>query len=158
MTRMRWPVVAAACCTSLVTLSVRALFGLTRMATIDAFGTTSRNSPSCFAPSWPVKTLTPVIFPPGRFRLMTKPDLTGSSPLVNTIGIVLVAVLAASAAGGPPPTITATLRRIKSAASSASRSYTIRPAILYGDVAALDVPGFVQALAEGGREMFERGG
>jgi hypothetical protein len=30
----------------------------------------------------------PVIFAPGRFRLDTSPDRTGSPPLVNTIGIV----------------------------------------------------------------------
>jgi hypothetical protein len=44
--------------------------------------------------------LTPVTLPPGRLRLLTKPDLTGSRPLRNTIGIVVVAALAASTAGG----------------------------------------------------------
>jgi hypothetical protein len=34
----------------------------------------------------------------GRLRLVTSPRFTGSSPVVNTIGIVVVAVLAASAA------------------------------------------------------------
>ena len=47
----------------------------------------------------------------GRFRLSTRPYLRGSSLLVNTIGIVLVAALAASAGLLPPvATITATWR------------------------------------------------
>ena len=47
--------------------------------------------------------------PPGRLRLATRPSLTGSPPMVKTIGIVEVAALAASAAGVPPvATITVT--------------------------------------------------
>ena len=46
--------------------------------------------------------ITPVTLPPGRFRLATRPSLTGSPPIVKTIGIVVVAALAASAAGVPP--------------------------------------------------------
>src|SRR5262249_10301341 len=41
----------------------------------------------------------PVTLPPGRFRLATKPSLIGSSPIVKTIGMVVVAAFAASAAG-----------------------------------------------------------
>ena len=37
--------------------------------------------------------------PPGRDRLETRPCLTGSSPTLKTIGIVLVVAFAASAAG-----------------------------------------------------------
>jgi hypothetical protein len=37
------------------------------------------------------------IFPPGRFRLFTRPSFTGSLPLVNKIGIVDVAASAARA-------------------------------------------------------------
>jgi hypothetical protein len=44
--------------------------------------------------------LTLVTLPPGRFRLATRPFLTGSPPVVKTIGTVVVAALAASAAGG----------------------------------------------------------
>jgi hypothetical protein len=36
---------------------------------------------------------------PGRFRLATRPAVTGSTPLMNTIGIVEVAALAAIADG-----------------------------------------------------------
>ena len=38
--------------------------------------------------------------PPGRLRLATRPSLTGSPPIVKTIGMVAVAALAASAAAG----------------------------------------------------------
>jgi hypothetical protein len=45
-----------------------------------------------------MKYVTPVILPPGRLRLGTRPTLIGSLPLLNTIGIVVVAALAAIAA------------------------------------------------------------
>jgi len=79
---------------------------------------------SRLATTSPVKKLMPVAFPPGRLMLATRPDLTGSSPTLKTIGIVEVAALAARAPGGLPGTaITATLRRTRSAASCAIRSY-----------------------------------
>jgi hypothetical protein len=58
-----------------------------------------------------LKKLMPVRLPPGRARLDTRPSLTGSSPLPNTMGIVVVAALAASvAAVVPGVTITLTRR------------------------------------------------
>ena len=45
-----------------------------------------------------LKKLMPVALPPGRARLATRPSLTGSSPAMKTIGIVVVAAFAASAA------------------------------------------------------------
>ena len=48
-----------------------------------------------------LKKFTPVTLPPGRLRLATRPDLTGSAPTAKTIGIVAVAALAASAAALP---------------------------------------------------------
>src|SRR5207302_1627530 len=48
-----------------------------------------------------IEKLTPVLLAPGRLRLTTRPDVTGSLPFANTIGIVAVAALAASAAGIP---------------------------------------------------------
>jgi hypothetical protein len=54
------------------------------------------------------KKLIPVRLPPGRARLETRPSLTGSSPTVNTIGVVAVADLAASAETVGLATITAT--------------------------------------------------
>src|SRR5262249_41349306 len=68
----------------------------------------------------------PVAFPPGRFKLATKPSLTGS-PATNTIGIVEVACFAATAEGGPPvATSTFTRRCTNSAANAGSRSYSPR--------------------------------
>jgi hypothetical protein len=62
------------------------------------------------------------MFPPGRARLATRPLPTGSPALAKTIGIVVVACLAASGARVPAATITSTLRRTNSAASSGRRS------------------------------------
>jgi hypothetical protein len=45
--------------------------------------------------------VTPVRLPPGRARLATRPNSTGSVPLLKTIGIVEVALLAASTEGPP---------------------------------------------------------
>jgi len=60
--------------------------------------------------------------PPGRFKLATKPDVTGS-PVVKMIGFVVVASLAARVAGGPPAKIATTLLLIRSAARNGKRSY-----------------------------------
>src|SRR5262245_27337786 len=68
----------------------------------------------------------PVAFPPGRFKLATKPSLTGS-PDTTTTGIVEVACFAATAEGGPPvATSTFTRRCTNSAANAGSRSYSPR--------------------------------
>src|SRR5262249_44069502 len=60
----------------------------------------------------------PVTFPPGRLRLATSPDLTGSLPVANTIGIVLVADLAATTASVAPVNLTVKRRTSPSARSS----------------------------------------
>ena len=97
--------------------------------------------------------VTPVTLPPGRFRLATRPDLTGSPPCVKTIGIVVVAALAASAAGRAGRDDHGHLRRTRSAASAGkSIVLALRPAILDRHVPALDIAGFAQALAERGQQ------
>jgi hypothetical protein len=54
----------------------------------------------------------PVTFPPGRFKLITKPASTGSEPVVKTIGTSAVADRAARAGAMPPvAAIAATPRR-----------------------------------------------
>ena len=78
-------------------------------------------------PSPPARKLAPVTLPPGRFRLATRPSLTGSSPVAKTIGIVAVASLAARAAGKPLAQMTRAGRRTSSTASAGDRSLTIRP-------------------------------
>ena len=101
-----------------------------------------------------VKKLTPVTLPPGRLRLATRPSLTGSPPLVKTIGIVAVAALAAKADGTPLATDHGHL-----AADQLGRQrrqpivLTFRPAIFDRDILALDITGFAQTLAERGNEV-----
>src|SRR5258708_19187169 len=84
-----------------------------------AFKTSSR-----FGPSALFNDDTPVTLPPGRFKLGTSPLTTGSAPVSNTIGIVLVAAIATCAAAVlPGVTMTLTRRRTRPAASSGKRSY-----------------------------------
>jgi hypothetical protein len=65
----------------------------------------------------------PVTLPPGRERLVARPNPTGSPPITKTMGMVDVATLAAIAEGAPPVvTSTATGRRTRSAAKSGNRS------------------------------------
>jgi hypothetical protein len=105
------PMADAASVTSFVTLSTFSmigLIGLTSSPMRAAVGRSSRNRPSCFAPSSAWKECTPVALPPGRARPATRPSLTGSPAALNTIGTVAVAALAATAAGTGAATITAT--------------------------------------------------
>src|SRR5262249_18553017 len=69
----------------------RGLLRFTSRATIVAFGTSSCGSPKVFGPRSAMKKLLPVMLPPGRLMLATNPALTGSLPLVKTIGMVAVA-------------------------------------------------------------------
>src|SRR5258708_30484748 len=71
----------------------------------EELGTNSWSSPSCFAAKSIDVKVTPVILPPGRLRLATKPVLTGSLPVTNRIGVVVVAALAACTTETVFPTI-----------------------------------------------------
>ena len=102
--------------------SALGLVGLMSKAMMAAVGTNSRSNSSRFGPSSTFKLLTPVRLPPGRFKLVTRPSCTGSKPVSNTIGIVLVATLAATASA-LFAAITVTWRRTRSAANAGSRSY-----------------------------------
>src|SRR5437867_3308141 len=66
--------------------------------------------------------VSPVRLPPGRARLVTKPEATGSATTVMTTGMVLVACATARMAGVEPTTMTSTLRRTSSAARPGRRS------------------------------------
>ena len=90
------------------------------MAIVVALGTSWRSSSSRFVPNTAVRKLTPVTLLPGRLRLATRPNATGSPPAANTIGTVVVAALAASAEA-VFPIITAAGRRINSATSAGNR-------------------------------------
>ena len=64
----------------------------------------------------------PVTLPPGRADSSTSPNITGSVAAATTMGIALVAFLAATASTVTEATMTATLSRTRSVASSGSRS------------------------------------
>jgi len=63
------------------------------------------SSSSCFPTSASAMMVDPVMFPPGRARLVTSPAPTGSAAPAKTMGIVLVARCAARAGGTPPVTV-----------------------------------------------------
>ena len=71
-------------------------------------GASSCNSSNRFGPSSAFNVTTPVALPPGRLRLATRPDLTGSPPPLNTMGIVAVDACAMGPEGPPTATITVT--------------------------------------------------
>ena len=88
----------AAACTPLDWISAEMGFvGLTSRAMLVTVGTSSCNTSSRFGPSSSFNEVTPVTLPPARFRLTTRPSLTGSPPVWKTIGIFEVAAFAASA-------------------------------------------------------------
>src|SRR5689334_4051680 len=73
-----------------------AVFGLNRTATRASLGAISFKISIHFPPIENSKAVNPVIFPPGRAKLDTKPWPTGSDTDTNTIGTVLVASLNAA--------------------------------------------------------------
>ena len=94
-----------------------------RTATRESLGRVSLRSSSCLPPISGARVDSPVMFPRGWARLATIPSATGSGSFAMTIGIVEVACLATRVAGPPPVTMTSTLRRTSSAASTGRRSY-----------------------------------
>jgi hypothetical protein len=93
------------------------------MVALGALGTAPCSNSSGFGPTSTLNRVTPVILPPGRFRLATSPICTGSAIVVKTMGIVAVAAFATFAAGVPKAAITATWRWIRSAARAGKLSY-----------------------------------
>lgn len=63
----------------------------------------------------------PVLLPPGRARLFTRPLPIGSPMVAITMGIVVVAICAARAAGVPCTTITSGFSRTSPAANAGRR-------------------------------------
>src|SRR6516164_11005892 len=80
---------------------------------VVAVGTTSCSSSSRFGPISLFNEVNPVTLPPGRLRLATRPNATGSLASWKTIGIVVVAAFGATAAGRPLAAITVTWRRMR---------------------------------------------
>ena len=129
------------------------LVGLTSTPMVDAAGTSSCSNSSRFAASSVVKMLTPVMLPPGRFRLATSPALTGSVAGPEYDRNRRRRRLRRNGRGRcPSSTITATCRSTSSAAKSRqSIVLALRPAIFDRDISALDIADFFQALDETGR-------
>src|SRR5262245_48514601 len=97
------------------------------IATSEAFGTISHKSPNFFASRIDVAVIRPVTLPPGRLKLATRPDFTGSLLVMIRIGIVDVVLLAANAPISPPPArITWARRCTRSAAKVGSWRYSPR--------------------------------
>ena len=90
----------------------------------------------------------PVMFLPGRARLATNPEPTGSLSSAITMGIVTVAALAGRVDAAPAVTIASTLRRTSSAARSGSRSDCLGRSPLNDNVLPLHVPELAQSLSE----------
>src|SRR5262249_30205466 len=142
--------------TSLVQVSFVGLLGLTSTPKRSADGRSSRSNPNPFAPSSVIKKFTPVALPPGRAKLATRPSLTGSSLMLNTTGIVLVASFTASAATGLPGVAITVSDQI---------GYQVRQpivlalceAILDRDVLTLNEARVVQTLPKSRHEVRDRG-
>ncbi len=71
--------------------------------------TTALSSSRRLATNPAASVVNPVMFPPGRARLATRPAPTGSATNVATMGMVAVARLAAWAASPDEVTMTSTL-------------------------------------------------
>ena len=97
-----------------------------------------------------VKNVTPVKLPLGRLRLATRSDLTGSAPIVNTIGTVVVAAFS-----GDSRNATSTGnedRRLARYEFGSKRGETIEltfgPTIVDRHVLAIDITGLGKTLPE----------
>src|SRR5262249_9105445 len=78
-----------------------AVSGLNRTPARVIFDATSLRSSTHLPPSEDSRLTKPVMLPPGRGRLATKPLPTGSDTVTNTIGIVLVSCWSAATTGVP---------------------------------------------------------
>src|SRR4029453_1109938 len=126
------------------------LVAFKRTATMAARGTNSWSSPSRFVSKAGDIVFTPVMLPPGRLKLATRPDLMGSSPTLKTMGMVDVAAFAACAEMVPPvAAITATW--LPNQVGCKGLKFLVvapRPAVFNADVLAFDVTCLFQAFVE----------
>src|SRR5262249_782499 len=108
-----------------------------------ALGANWRRSSSRLVPRSEARKVTPVTFPPGLLRLATRPSSTGSPPVVNTIGIVFVAVLAASS--DPPVAAITEIRRPTNFGRERGQAIVtpLGPAVFDRDVLTLDIANVV---------------
>jgi len=104
------------------------------------------------------KVVTPVRLPPGRLRLATSRNSTGSAPVKNTMGIVAAAAFAAMAAEVALP-VAITLPDGQPARPPAPAGGRIgsRPTDILSPRSALDVARFIQAKAKRAHNVREQG-
>jgi hypothetical protein len=69
---------------------------------MPAFGINWRSNSNRLPAAIVPNMVMPVALPPGRLRLATRPDATGSPLAMNTMGMVWVAALTTCGAGSPP--------------------------------------------------------
>lgn len=96
--------------------------GCVKTAIRRAAGRACFSTASRFPAMWPAAFDAPVTEPPGRFRLGTNPEPTGSPTRAITIGIFVFVSMAAWVPGVCSATMTSTLARTNSLASDGSRS------------------------------------
>src|SRR5215813_15182066 len=89
-------VLAAACMSASIIRSILGELPSINAKMRDAFGAAARRSSMYFVDSSEYIKDSPVMLPPGRDRLRTRPAATGSPLEPMTIGIVVVACFAAS--------------------------------------------------------------
>ena len=132
---------------SRLSVSAAGVVGFTSRAMTVAVGISSCISSSRFGPISTSKMLTPVRLPPGRFRLVTSPNSTGSNPTAKTIGIVEVAAFAAVPKGHSDDHGHLTANEVGRQPRQ-SIVLSVRPAVFDRDVLALDITGLFQAPTE----------
>ena len=110
----------------------------------------SHSISNCFLTITLNKTLIPVTFPPGRLKLATRPSLTGSAPVANTMGIVCTCSLCRKGSrekGGSNDRHPLAHEVGREHRQSLILSFC--PSVLQFDVAAIGIPSLTQTLPEG---------
>ena len=100
---MVMPSVRPAACSRRTSCREPGLATLQRTPTREIAGLSSLSNSNLFAASSSIKMVSPVTFPPGRPKLATSPDPTGSPGAIMTMGIVLVACLHRRGCGASTP-------------------------------------------------------
>jgi hypothetical protein len=83
----------------------------------------SLRSASCLGACVGSNVVTPVALPPGLSMLATTSSATGSTTIVNTIGMLEVTCLTARTVTAPSAAITSIRRSTSSATSAGNRAY-----------------------------------
>src|SRR5262249_54243349 len=144
------PIARAASSRSRDWISTSGPFGSRNTPMIDALGTNSSNIPSSLATNGTTEKTTPVILPPGRLMLGTRPTLTGVGSNDEydrrRRGCGFACLRRRNA--GPYDRGNLPAQKVGSQ-SWQSIFLIVRPAILDGDVFAFDESSIIQALTKG---------